>query len=146
MIDGRKRITSLIAALGITALGGSMLITSPSFAEPDIENVQVRVEKLYHEAEQASERYNDAREELKATQSRLRSLRADLGRQQAKVDRVREQVAASVVSQYQGSAMSSTSQVFLSKDPDAFLSQLGTVAAYNDQQGQMMADFATQAK
>ena len=146
MIDGRKRITSVIAALGITTLGGSMLITSPSFAEPDIDDVQVRVGKLYHEAEQASERYNDARVELEATQARLKSLRADLDRQQAKVEGIREQVATSVVSQYQGQALSSTSQVFLSKDPDAFLSQLGTVSAYNDQQGQMMADFATQAK
>jgi len=84
--------------------------------------------------------------ELKATQSRLKTLRADLDRQQSKVEGIREQVAASVVSQYQGNALSSTTQVFLSKDPDAFLSQLGTVAAYNDQQAQMMADFATQAK
>ena len=146
MIDGRKRITSVIAALGVTALGGSLLITSPSFAKPDIGDVQVRVDKLYQEAEVASERYNDARVELEATQARLKSLRADLDRQQTKVEGIREQVAASVVSQYQGSALSSTSQVFLSEDPDAFLSQLGTVSAYNDQQAQMMADFTIQAK
>jgi len=144
VIDGRKRITSVIAALGITTLGGSLLITSPSFA--DIDDVQVRVEKFYHEAEQASERYNDARVELEATQGRLKSLRADLDRQQAKVEGIREQVASSVVSQYQGSALSSTSQVFFAEDRDAFLSQLVTVAAHNDQQAQMMADFTIQAK
>ena len=146
MFDGRKRITSVIAAVGITTLGGSMLTTSPSFAEPDIDDVQVKVERLYHEAEQASERYNDVRVDMQAAQGRLKSLRADLARQQAKVDSVRDQVAAAVVSQYQGQGLSSTTQVFLSKDPDAFLSQLATVSAYNDQQGQMMANFATQAK
>ena len=51
-----------------------------------------------------------------------------------------------MVSQYQGQALSTTSQVFLSEDPDAFLDQLATVSAYNDQQGEMMADFATQVK
>ena len=145
MTDGRKRITRVIAALGITTLGGSVLV-SPSYAEPDIDSVEARVDKLYHEAEMASERYNEAREELKATQTRLSSLRADLERQQAKVESVREQVAAAVVSQYQGQALSTTSQVFLSEDPDAFLDQLATVSAYNDQQGEMMADFATQVK
>ena len=146
MSDGRKRTTRAIAALAITTLGGSMLTTSPSFAEPDIDDVQARVDKLYHEAEQASERYNDVREDMESTQARLKSLRADLARQEAKVESVREQVASAVVSQAQGQGLSSTTQVFLSKDPDAFLDQLATVSAYNDQQGQMMADFATQAK
>ncbi len=59
---------------------------------------------------------------------------------------MRQQVAATVVSQYQGAALSSTTQVLLSTDPDTFLDQLSTVSQYNDQQGQMMADFAVQAK
>ena len=37
MTDGRKRITRVIAALGITTLGGSVLV-SPSYAEPDIDS------------------------------------------------------------------------------------------------------------
>jgi cell wall-associated NlpC family hydrolase len=147
VLDGRKkRITSVIAGLGITTLGGSMLTTAPVFADPDIADVEARVERLYHEAEQASERYNEVREELKATQARLRSVQANLERQQEKVESIRQQVASSVVSHYQGQALSSTTQVFLSEDPDAFLSQLATVSAYNDQQSQLMADFATQVK
>ena len=147
MTDGRKRITRVIAALGITTMSGALLVSpTSSYAEPNIDDVEARVDKLYHEAEQASERYNEAREELKDTRARLRTLRADLDRQQARVEGIRKQVAASVVQQYQGQALSTTSQVVLSKDPDAFLDQLATVSAYNDQQGQMMADFATQVK
>jgi peptidoglycan DL-endopeptidase CwlO len=145
VLDGRKRI-SVIAACGIAALGGSLLVAAPSSAEPDIEEVQARVERLYHEAEQASERYNDARVELQRTKARLKSVRADLGRQEQKVEDVRERVASTVVAQYQGQALSTTSQVFLSEDPDAFLDQLQTVTAYNDQQGQLMAEFANQIK
>jgi len=123
-----------------------MLVASPSNAEPDIDSVQSRVDKLYHQAEQASERYNDARLEMKKAQTRLTALQDDLDRQQAKVDDVRAQVAKAVVSQYQGQALSSTTQVLLSENPDAFLNQLTTVSEYNDQQSQMMADFAVQAK
>jgi len=132
--------------LGLTILAGSLLTTSPSFAEPDIDDVQVRVDHLYHEAEQASERFNHIREDMKTAQARLTSLQADVARQQARVDGVRDQVVATIVSQYQGQGLSSTTQVFLSEDPEAFLSQLATVSEYNDQQGAIMAAFATQAK
>ena len=146
MPDGRKRISSVIAACSVATLSGSLLVVSPSFAEPDMKDVQARVDRLYHEAEQASERYNDARVELKKTQSQLKALRADLDRQEQQVESVRQRVASSVLAQYQGQALSTTSQVMLSKDPDAFLDQLATVSAYNDQQSELLADFATQVK
>ena len=146
MTDGRKRTARVLATLCITALSGTMLVAAPTYATPDIDTVQSRVDKLYQQAEQASERYNDARLEMKQAQTRLAALQADLGRQQTKVDDVREQVANAVVSQYQGQALSSTTQVLLSQDPDAFLNQLTTVSEYNDQQSEMMADFAVQAK
>jgi cell wall-associated NlpC family hydrolase len=144
--DGRKRIANVIAACGIATLSGSLLVATPSYAEPDMNDVQARVDRLYHQAEQASERYNDARVELLHSQMRLKSLRADLHQQEQKVESVRKQVASSVVEQYQGQALSTTSQVFLSKNPDAFLDQLATVSAYNDQQGQLMVELATQIK
>jgi len=146
VLNGRKRTARILATLCITALGGSMLAASPTFADPDIDDVQARVDSLYEEAEQASERYNDARLELDDAESRLTALRADLARQQDKVDVVRAEVAAAVVSQYQGQALSSTTQVLLADDPDAFLDQLATISGYNDQQTEMMADFAVQAQ
>jgi peptidoglycan DL-endopeptidase CwlO len=144
--DGRTRIATVLATLCITALGGSMLAATPTYAAPSIKDVQARVDTLFHQAEQASERYNSARVGLRHAQTQLNALRADLSRQQAKVDTVRKQVASAVVSQYQGQALSSTTQVLLSQNPDTFLDQLSTVSEYNDQQTQMMADFAVQAK
>ncbi|NUS53083.1 MAG: hypothetical protein HOQ22_18845 [Nocardioidaceae bacterium] len=136
----------VLATLCITALSGTVLVASPSQADPDIDSVQSKVDNLFHQAEQASERYNDARIQMKQAQTHLKALRADLGRQQQKVDGIRTQVASSVVDQYQGQALSSATQVLLSNDPDKFLDQLTTVSEYNDQQSQMMADFAVQAK
>jgi cell wall-associated NlpC family hydrolase len=144
--DGRKRTASVLATLCITAICGPMLVAAPTYADQDVKSARTKVDTLYHQAEQASERYNDARLEMKQAQTRLSALEADLGRQQTKVDDVREQVASAVVAQYQGQALSSTTQVLLSEDPDAFLNQLTTVSEYNDQQSQMMADFAVQAK
>jgi cell wall-associated NlpC family hydrolase len=123
-----------------------MLNPNPTFAKPSIHRAKATAQQLYHQAEQASERYNKAADQLKAARQRLSALQSDLDRQQAKVDQVRTQVASSVVSQYQGQALSTTTQAFLSKNPDAFLNQLATVSQFNDQRSQMMADFAVQEK
>ncbi|RNL64426.1 hypothetical protein EFK50_06840 [Nocardioides marmoriginsengisoli] len=121
------------------------LAASPTAtAKPDLETVKKQVEKLDQQAEAASERYNDAKVKVAETHTRLSALNSDLARQQSLVDGMRKQVAAMVVDQYKGDALSTTSQVILSDNPDAFLENLNTVAAYNSQRGQVMKDFSTE--
>lgn len=146
MPNGRKRIAAIVTTLIalMTPLVAISVVTPSANAKPDLETVKKRVEKLDHLAEQASERYNDARVMLAETRTKLASLNADLDRQAAVVAAMREQVATMVVDQYQGDALSTTSQVVLSQDPDAFLDNLNAVSAYNDQRGQVMKRFSTQ--
>jgi cell wall-associated NlpC family hydrolase len=144
--DGRKHITRLLATLFLTVLGGSMLVASPSRAEPEIEDVQARVDALYHEAEIASERFNEAREDLRQAQARLQTVRSDLDRKQEQVEEIRRQVVSAVVAQSQGQVFSSATQVAISDSPDAFLERLVVVSQYNEQQNEMKAQFATQAR
>ena len=146
MPDGRKRITHVIAACSVAALGGSLLVAAPGHADPDLDQAQSRADRLYHEAEVASERYNDARVELKESRAQLRTLHNDLARQQEKVEAVRERVASAVVAQYQGQALSTATRVVLAEDIDGFLEKLSAVTAYNDQQSQLMVELATQMK
>jgi cell wall-associated NlpC family hydrolase len=146
VIDGRKRIASVLATLCITALSGSVLVATPTYADPDIHSVKAKVDKLYSQAETASERYNQARTDMHKARIRLHALRADLNRQQHKVDAIRQQVASAVVAQYQGQALSSTTQVLLSRNPAKFLDQLSSVSQYNDQRAEMMSDFALQVR
>jgi cell wall-associated NlpC family hydrolase len=146
--NGRKRIAAVAATLIalITALvGAGLIVATPSAtAKPDLETVKKQVEKYDHEAEQASERFNDARVKLETTRTKLDALNADLTRQEQVVDQMRQQVATMVVDQYQGDALSTTSQVVLSSNPDAFLDNLNAVSAYNTQRAQVMKQFGTQ--
>jgi cell wall-associated NlpC family hydrolase len=144
-VNGRKRAACALATLCITALGGATLSASPSTADPSIGSVQDRVDRLYHEAEQASERYNQARIELHAAQQRLHAVRSDLRRQRHAVHVVRRQVVAAVVAQYQGQGgISSASQVLLSDDPDTFISQMTTMSEYNARQAGIVNDLSVQ--
>ena len=120
--------------------------SSPAQAEPTIDEVQTRVDRLYHEAEQASERYNAAKVELDELRKDLASLEADQDRQDDRLTSVREQVQDSIVSQYQGTTLSAVGQAVVSDDPGRFLSQLTTITAYNDIQSQLFADYSTELK
>jgi cell wall-associated NlpC family hydrolase len=142
--DGRKRAASALVSLCIAALGGSLLTAAPSTADPSIDDVRDRVETLYHEAEQASERYNDARLRLAEARKRLSVLQQDLERQRERTEEIRDQVAAGVVADFQGHALSTASQVVLSDDPDAFISQLTTLSEYNARQAQVVSDLAVE--
>jgi cell wall-associated NlpC family hydrolase len=146
VIDGRKRVASALAALCIAALGGSVLVASSATADPSVSDVQSKVDRLYREAEQASERYNQAQEQLTKAKARLASVQADLRRQERSFADVRDLVAAALVAQYQSQGLSATSEVLLSNDPDDFLSQLQTVTAYNERQGAVLQKFVVQAK
>ncbi len=151
MLDGRKRSIARpsagIAALVVVLISLGLTFATPAAADPDpksLDKAQSRADRLFHEAEIASERYNDARVTLDASRMRLRSLNADLSRQQGKVEGMRSQVATMVVDEYQSGALSTASQVVLSNNPDAFLDNLSAVTSYNSQRGQVMTEFGTE--
>ncbi|WP_082748841.1 C40 family peptidase [Nocardioides jensenii] len=141
---GRKRIlaglTSTIAIIGI-----STLPAAPSNAEPDIDDVKARVDTLYHQAEQASERYNDAKLKLDDLEADLSALKADEKKQQAKVDSMTSAVSDAVAAQYEGQDISTTGQLVLSNSPDEFLDDLNTLSAYNDVQADTVGDYTRES-
>jgi cell wall-associated NlpC family hydrolase len=144
VLNGRKRLITLLSVGAMVATVG--FLPSTANAEPDIDDVQARVDRLFHEAEQASERYNDAKLELTALERDLGLLKADQGRQDQKLETVRKQVQDAVVRQYEGQTMDAVGQVVVSDDPQAFLSQLSTMSAFNDMQDQLFDDYATELK
>jgi cell wall-associated NlpC family hydrolase len=145
VLNGRKRLATLLSGGAMIAVVGLVPTTSAQ-AEPNIDDVQARVDRLYHEAEQASERYNDAKIRLDDLRDDLGSLQADQRRQDARMEAARHQVQDSIVRQYEGQSLSAVSQVVVSDDPQQFLAQLSTMSSYNDLQSQLFDDYATEAK
>ena len=147
MIDGRKRLAGALTTLCIAALGGAVLVASPSSADPSIDDVQAQVDRLYHEAEQASERYNDARLELDEARNKLdgpqQGARSSARRRR---DGTSETWPRAVVAQYQGQALTTAAQVMLADDPQEFLSQLTTVSEHNSQQAYMVESLAVEVE
>ena len=144
MLNGRKRLISALFGLAFVVSVG--FVPGAAQADPDIDDVQTRVDDLYREAEVAQERYHDVTLELEELESDLTSLEADLARQSEQMETARTQVRDSVIRQYQGENMSAVGQVFVSDDPSAFLNRLSTMTSYNDLQSQMFSVYAREAK
>ena len=130
--------------------GGAVLLSamtaSPTAAQPDLAEVERTVQRLFHRAEVAAEKYNAARVRLSRARAELAATKADLVRQRMRTSTLREQVAAAVVNDYQGQALSVAARAMLSENPDAFLQRVATASAFEDQQAMLMEDFARETR
>ena len=144
MLHGRKRlVTGLLGLAAIVSV--SLVPTTPTYADPDIDDVQARVDTLYHQAEVAQERYNDAKLAHEDIEADLAALKKDEATQQSKVDQMSSSVTENLAAQYEGQNISATGQLVLADDPDQFLSELTTLDTYNDVQADAVADFTREA-
>lgn len=133
------------AALGLTSVAVVGFVSvGPAQAEPDIKDVKAQVDRLYHEAEQAQERYHDARLDLADLRKDLSGLEADQQRQDARLETVRAQVSDSVIRQIEGEGIATVGQVVVSDDPGDFLDTLSTMASFNDLQGSLLDEYGTE--
>jgi peptidoglycan DL-endopeptidase CwlO len=148
VLHGRKRLAAALSGIGLAATlcVVGLVPATPAQAEPDIDDVQARVDTLFHEAEQASERLNDAKLELVDLRRDLGSLEADQERQDGQLDAAREDLQESIVSQYEGQHLSALGSVAVADDADSFVSHLSTMSAYNELQAQLFDTYSTQAK
>jgi cell wall-associated NlpC family hydrolase len=144
VLNGRKRIITALIGLGLTATLG-LVPGSPAQAEPDIKDVQAQVDRLYHEAEMASERYNDAKITLEQLRKELTGLRADEQRQDVKAGAVRDQLKRSVLREFEGSNLSALAGVVVSEDPQRFLSGLTTISAVDSLQAGLYTEYSTES-
>jgi cell wall-associated NlpC family hydrolase len=145
VLNGRKSLVTLIASAAIITSAG-MIPSGSAQAKPTIQDVQQRVDRLYHAAEQASERYNAIHVQLKAMDGDVTALRTDQARQQKQTEKARRLVADEIVRQYEGDSLSAVGQAVVSSDPNAFVSQLTTMSAFNSMQAGQYSSYLTEAK
>lgn len=142
VLNGRSRFTPLVL---IAAIGLSLSASHAAQAEPDIEDVRARVNRLYHEAEQAQERYNDAQIELQQLEAELESVLSDEARQEGRLDQVRADVRDSIIQQHQAGPIGDAGEL-LSADAGAFLRELSVVSTVADIQASLLDDYNDELK
>ncbi|MEU1124582.1 NlpC/P60 family protein [Streptomyces sp. NPDC005899] len=106
-------------------------------AEPPLTPAEVRteVDRLYHEAEIATERYNGAKEKAAATAKSLDALRDEAARRTARLNATRDALGSFAAAQYRSGGIDPAVRLALSSDPDQYLRR----AAYLDRAGDRQA-------
>ncbi|WP_407699202.1 C40 family peptidase [Streptomyces alkaliterrae] len=118
------RLTVLSAAAAAAAALG----TVPAGAEPgggptDSGEASARVDRLYEEAERATEKYNAAAERVTALRKHVERAQDRAARGQAEVNRMRDSLASVAGTQYRTAGLDPTLALLLSTEPDAYLAR-----------------------
>jgi peptidoglycan DL-endopeptidase CwlO len=135
-----RRPTSLL--IGLCAATAFALVSVPSSGvaapQPDIDDVERQVEALYHKAEQATERYNDARLTLKEAERALAQAQRRSASQQAKVAELQHTLGAFAAESYRSGGIDRTLQLVFSDDPQEFLDRAASLDALSTREARAL--------
>jgi peptidoglycan DL-endopeptidase CwlO len=139
---GVKRV---VAVAGVVALTSVVFSASAGHAEPSIDQVEHRLDALYHEAEAAQERLNTLNVQLAEREKRLRALRSDLRERRRHYRNVSDMVAAMAAEEAQNVRyqLSRTQQFLFADDPDELLDRIAAEEALSTEKGETLTRLTT---
>ncbi|MFD8013971.1 NlpC/P60 family protein [Streptomyces sp. NPDC058955] len=105
-------------------------------ARPDRTPAQVRaeVDRLYQEAEAATERYNGAKEQADAARTSFDELRDEAARRTERLNTARRSLGAVAAAQYRSGGLDPAVQLALTSDPDQYLERAALAEKAGDRQ------------
>lgn len=120
-----RRVTVLTA----TAAAAVALTSQGAQAEPKASKKEVKekVDKLYEDAEAATEKYNGAKEKQKKLQKQVGNLQDSVARGQDDLNDMRNGLGSMATAQYRTGGVDPSVQLFLSSDPDSYLDKASTL-------------------
>lgn len=135
-----RRAVIALCAVATTAMSG-MILAPVSQADPNltISEVKDKVDGLYHKAEQATEQYNAATDELADVQLRIERAKAAVTKQEAEVEKAKAGLAVFAAAAYRAGGMDPALRTFLADNPKDFLTQASVVEAYATQRSDQLA-------
>ncbi|MFJ1734874.1 NlpC/P60 family protein [Streptomyces sp. NPDC088254] len=136
------------ATLALAGAAGATAFEGAGIAAPQATPAQVKakVDKLYQEAEAATEKYNGAQEKATATERRLKGLQDEAARRELRLNTTREALGNMAAAQYRGGGLDPAMQLFLSDDPDAYLDGAAFAERAGDRQSGAVARVREQVR
>ncbi|MDW4906822.1 NlpC/P60 family protein [Streptomyces sp. ADMS] len=130
----RTRVTVLTtAAAAAVALSANAANAAPS-EKPSKDEVKTKVDKLYEQAEQATEKLNGAEEKQGKLEKEISTLQDNVARGQGELNELRDSLGLAAAAQYRTGSIDPSVQLFLSADPDDYLDKASTMDQLSSQQ------------
>ncbi|MFB4422464.1 NlpC/P60 family protein [Streptomyces sp. QL37] len=125
------------ATLALAGAATATALEGAAQADPQLTPAQVeaKVDRLYHDAEVATEKYNGAKEEAAASEKSLEALRDEAARRTERLNTARDALGSFATAQYRSAGIDPAVRLALSSDPDEYLER----ASYEDRAGDRQA-------
>ncbi|MGA4840106.1 NlpC/P60 family protein [Streptomyces sp. G45] len=125
------------ATLALASAATATAFEGTGHAEPQLtpSEVKTKVDKLYREAEVATEKYNGAKEKADKAERTLNDLRDEAARRTERLNSARQGLGSLATAQYRTGSVAPSLQLALSSDPDEYLDR----ASRADRAGQRQA-------
>ncbi|MDQ0990428.1 NlpC/P60 family protein [Streptomyces sp. V3I7] len=120
---------ALCALSTATAVLGAVPAGAAPHADPRVE-----VDRLYEQAEKATEAYNKAHERAGVLHRRIGDAQDEIARQQERVNSLREQLGSLAGAQYRSGGIDPAVALLFSDDPDAYLDKATTLGRIDARQ------------
>ncbi|WP_369248666.1 NlpC/P60 family protein [Streptomyces sp. R41] len=134
------------AALTSVALLSQTANAAPSAApKPSLEEVEKKVNDLYHQAETATEKYNSAKEKTSKQRKQVDTLLDDVAKRTEKLNTAREELGSFAAAQYRtGAAAPDTATLLLADDPQDYFDQTQLMSRLTTRQKAAVDDYITE--
>ncbi|MFC4497524.1 NlpC/P60 family protein [Streptomyces ovatisporus] len=136
----QPRRTRRVSVLTATAAAAVALTTQAAQAEPKASEKEVKekVDKLYEDAEGATEKYNGAKEKQKKLEEQVDNLQDSVARGQDDLNDMRNGLGSMATAQYRTGGVDPSVQLFLSSDPDSYLDKASTLDQLSTKQAEAL--------
>ncbi|WP_395369850.1 NlpC/P60 family protein [Streptomyces tubercidicus] len=142
---GRRTAAGLTtAALASVTLLSQSAEAAPRAPKPTVEEVQKKVDDLYHQAETATQKYNAAKERSEAQRATVDGLLDAAAKRAEKMNESRRKLGSFASAQYRTGGMNPTAQLMLAKDPQQFVDRNHLMERLTDRQKQTVSDYQEQ--
>ncbi|QLH21243.1 NlpC/P60 family protein [Streptomyces sp. Rer75] len=133
-----------VSVLTATAAAAVALTSQAAQAAPkqDKKDVKEQVDKLYEEAEQATEKYNGAKEKQEKLESQVGDLQDNVARGQQDLNKLRDGLGSMATAQYRTGGIDPSVQLILSSDPDTYLDKASTLDQVSGKQAESLRKIA----
>ncbi|WP_097230454.1 C40 family peptidase [Streptomyces zhaozhouensis] len=138
-----SRRPALRVAAGLTLAGAAATaLEAPAMAEPEptLAEVEERVDTLHHEAERATEAYNEATETAEEAEAELAELAARSDRRTEELNDARDALGAHASASYRSGGMPAGLALALSSDPEEYLRRAAVASRTGDRQAQRVRE------
>ncbi|MER5404856.1 NlpC/P60 family protein [Streptomyces sp. NPDC002769] len=148
---GPRRTGIRTPALATAALTSVALLSQtanaapPAEPRPSLEEVEKKVDDLYHQAETATEKYNATREKTAKQRKRVDSLLDDVARRTERLNTAREELGSFAAAQYRtGASAPGSASLLLADNPQDYFDQTQLMDRLTTRQKAAVDDYAAE--